>query len=378
MLSGAHSASTRLPMQPPVERLAFLDGLRGWAALAVLLYYVFAQGFPPNAFAKSELSKIVLFNGPYAVKLFFAISGVSLSLPYFARPTAQTFVRLASGRYFRLAIPVFALCFLVQIAMLAGWPVPVDERPAVFREILNFDPTWGHLLGFGLFDVFLQYDKTQTYAGPLWTMQIEFTGSLFVLLLLFLLPSRRLRIGACALLAAILSAIGSDMAFFVIGLLIAGHIGSLSAGGMRHLAPIALFCGVVGPILVPALRLGGFMDGFCTMAAPVLLLIGVIGTPAMRGFLSNRVSRVLGHLSFPLYLIHCPILFLLGIRMAVGQQGLGLFMVDCGLVLMSILAAAAFAPVNGLGIAISRRVGRVASARFAIDPSSISRPAQKR
>src|SRR5205814_10095243 len=68
----------------PIPRLTFLDGLRGWAAMAVLLFHVFILIFPPSNFAAIMLRKFVLFNGAFAVMLFFVISGFALSTPFVA------------------------------------------------------------------------------------------------------------------------------------------------------------------------------------------------------------------------------------------------------------------------------------------------------
>ena len=57
-------------------RFRFLDGLRGWAAVVVLLHHLFVDGLPANSFMADRLfwSKFLFMNGTFAVCLFF-VSG---------------------------------------------------------------------------------------------------------------------------------------------------------------------------------------------------------------------------------------------------------------------------------------------------------------
>ena len=49
------------------DRLDFLDGLRGWGAVAVLLFYVFVETFPISTTVTGTLRHIFMFNGVLAV-----------------------------------------------------------------------------------------------------------------------------------------------------------------------------------------------------------------------------------------------------------------------------------------------------------------------
>src|ERR1700722_572978 len=71
-------------MERGTTRLRFLDGLRGWAAVVVLLHHVFIDGLPANALMadRSLWAKVFFLNGTLAVSVFFVISGFSLSIRY--------------------------------------------------------------------------------------------------------------------------------------------------------------------------------------------------------------------------------------------------------------------------------------------------------
>ena len=334
-------------------RLTFLDGLRGWAAMAVLLFHVFILISPPSTFAAVILRKFVLFNGAFAVMLFFVISGFALSVPFVASASRVTILRLAAGRYFRLAIPVFAACALVHLAMCAGWVAAATSLPAA---------QFGDLLRFGLFDVFLDYRPDESYIPALWTMEIEFTGSVVVLCLQAVVGSplfrgrvtRAWRSVIYLAMALLLLGRGSFMALFLLGMVLAENQPALTSSWLRRLAPVLLAVGVGVPWTLPFESLAP-----PSMLAPVLVLVGSAAMLPTRRFLSNSLSRELGRLSFPLYLIHGPVLLIMGSPLTAGASGSGLLITDFALIAVSLGAAILFAPANVAGIIAARWVGNL-------------------
>ncbi len=137
-----------------MRRLKFLDGLRGWGAVIVLLYHVFSDGLPVDAVIGGQLKYYVPFNGTLAVLVFFVVSGFSLSVRYLAEGDIQSWLKIAAGRYLRLAIPILAACLVVHLVMVFGFVDPPAERLPKFGSFFNFAPTSWHLLKFSLFDVF--------------------------------------------------------------------------------------------------------------------------------------------------------------------------------------------------------------------------------
>lgn len=105
--AGAHSGTV-----PPDGKLPALHGLRGLAALAILLFHLAWVGHvtPPLWLSAS----VIQFS--FAVQMFFVLSAFSLATSHFTRPatTAQFFIK----RYFRLA-PLFA-CLVVFQTLKTG------------------------------------------------------------------------------------------------------------------------------------------------------------------------------------------------------------------------------------------------------------------
>src|SRR5262249_19664836 len=121
----------------PVQRYVFLDGLRGWGAVAVLLFHYLVQVFPTDAETASVLRRIIFLNGSMAVWVFFVVSGFSLSIGYVERRDARALARLAIGRYPRLAIPVFSACTLVHLMLVSGVIYPPSARPDGLKPFLS-------------------------------------------------------------------------------------------------------------------------------------------------------------------------------------------------------------------------------------------------
>ncbi|MGA9323479.1 MAG: acyltransferase family protein, partial [Xanthobacteraceae bacterium] len=140
-------------------RLRVLDGLRGWAAVVVLLHHVFIDGLPANAFMADRAlwAKVFFLNGTLAVSVFFVISGFSLSIRYLETGNGGALGRIAAGRYLRLALPIFAICAITYVLLVLGLIPPAAQRPAPLDQFLAFTPTIERLMSFSLWNVFVAY-----------------------------------------------------------------------------------------------------------------------------------------------------------------------------------------------------------------------------
>jgi peptidoglycan/LPS O-acetylase OafA/YrhL len=109
-------------MERGVTRLRFLDRLRGWAAVVVLLHHLFVDGLRANSFMayRALWAKVFFLNGVLAVSVFFVISGISLSIRYLETGDARALGRIAAGRYLRLALPIFAICAVTYALLVSA------------------------------------------------------------------------------------------------------------------------------------------------------------------------------------------------------------------------------------------------------------------
>ena len=190
-----------LPVFPPPGRvrLAFLDGLRGLAALYVLLYHLYdAHGQP--ALLSHGMSWLRF--GHYAVAVFIVLSGYSLMLPV-ARAADG---RLQGGlldyvkRRARRILPPYYAALALSLALLwlshrATHALGVVTDDAFYRASFSPGSLLSHLL------VIHDWRKSwiETIDGPMWSVAVEW--QIYFLFPLLLLPLWR-RFGNLAAISA--------------------------------------------------------------------------------------------------------------------------------------------------------------------------------
>jgi len=105
-----------------------------------------------------------------------------------------------------------------------------------------------------------------------------------------------------------------------------------------------------------ALWLGG-------VVAATSLVVGCVAVPSVRNWLSSPLSDHLGKLSFPLYLIHGPVLCLVGDPL-MRHAGTGFYAalsIDLFLIALSFAAAYLFSWTNTVAITVSHAIGERAA-----------------
>ncbi len=344
----------------PDKRLHVLDGVRGWGALAVVLFHLFVEGFPIGEWSRTHLWRVPLFHGTFAVLVFFLVSGVALSTGYFMTGAARELARLAAGRYLRLALPVAGACLLVFALMKLGLIPRWQERPPPFDAMLRFDPSLRHLAYFVSWGVFFDYSYQATFIGPLWTMPIELTGSFVVFAVLALAGRSRHRVAVFGALGIALFAIGSVYCLFVAGL-IAADLYVRSGTTPRPTLGLAL---MLAGVTLSALGDAPATIAHRPMLASVALLAGILMFEPAQKFFSNPVSRWLGRMSFPLYLMHGPVLFAFSLPLLAALRRAGLDEawarpLTAGVTLpVAFLASYVLLPANGLATRLARQFAR--------------------
>jgi peptidoglycan/LPS O-acetylase OafA/YrhL len=116
------------------QRFDSLDGLRGLAALTVVVFHFFSA-YVPGLLADqtdtpwwgSDTPLAILFNGDFAVCVFFVLSGFVIANSAAQGRTA--FALNVVRRYFRLAAPV-AASTVIGWARLAAHRRPAEGRRA--------------------------------------------------------------------------------------------------------------------------------------------------------------------------------------------------------------------------------------------------------
>lgn len=324
---------------PADNRNAPLDGLRGIAALVVMLdhYQVFAASFSSatNRFMnESVFSQVYLSaaNGAFAVCIFFLISGYVLLIKYSRDPASSPLGEVALRRYFRLTPPILAAMLALYALQLTVGFYNVEAAAIIGGHdwLASIPPTTGiaEILYAGLTTVVTGYDRID---GVVWTMRVELGGSLllFGLCALFYQYQRywMVVLVSSVILWATIGVIGICLSLFLVGSLFLkyGHPRvhwlaiplALYLGGTRDWSPLAVWLADFS--WWPR---GLFMPSVVVDAlAALLLFTSILASEGVRRFLSLRLLRWLGRVSFSVYLIHVPVMCTIGCFVLVQVYG---------------------------------------------------------
>lgn len=317
------SNAARIALGPEVaSRDESLDGLRGLAALVVVFFH-FACAYAPSLLpeqsahprAITDVPGSIFFNGSFAVAVFFVLSGYVVSAS--AARQRHSLPILLVSRYLRLGVPVlFSTVF--AWALLRSFPdalhrVKLLEPHDWLRWCYDGNlPSLGAALAHGAFGVFRE--GSSLYNNALWTMKVELLGS-FGIYVVYSLPQRWRMAGIAAF--AIVALRRMQYEGFVVGMLLRERRDLLS--------PRFGWAALAGAILLGS-QFKGFGERLGLPPAPASVALGdpmslwyVLGGGALvysvlvrlelKAFFTRPPLRFLGRISFPLYLVHVPLLY---------------------------------------------------------------------
>lgn len=325
----------------PQDKNQALEGLRGLAALVVVFshcawaFFPYLQsGMPTDLLAGWEpliqhSPLRVLYNGTFSVAIFFVMSGYVLTRRYVAQPNAARLDEAAIKRLPRLGIPVFA-------SVLLGYAViKLGLISDVVPNARNFLGGWYHInartylaLKDALFGALLLGHNGYNYI--LWTINIEFIGSIALFAFMALFGSSRCA-GIYAALCAGALVWKGDTPFLLGALFLGGaylHAWRKppSSALIRYLLlAVALVLGgfhTQSTFYGPLQKLATWMAAHNFQADPMflfpslgaLLLVWlVLHSKTMSAVLSSGPLAWLGSVSFSLYLMHSFVLSSLGL-----------------------------------------------------------------
>lgn len=315
-----------------------LDGLRGVAALIVVCYHIF-EGFSFAEITNGAGDGMIriLNHGYLAVDFFFLLSGFVISYAYdgrskmkmgdfFKRRLVRLHPMLIMGAFIGMLcfliggsqqwngtqVPFYLtmLCFVLSALMLPAIPgSPNEVRGNGEMFPLN---------------------------GPAWSLFFEYIGNILYILFIRRLSTKIL--GAFVLLLGVLHTMFSLGNFSGYGSIGVGWTldGVNFCGGLiRMLFPFTLgmflsrkfkplkiksafaICTFLLLLIfsmpyVPGMKLisfNGLYESFCILILfPLILMLGASGKEENK--YSSKVNSFLGELSYPLYIVHYPIMYL--------------------------------------------------------------------
>lgn len=307
-----------------------LDGLRGVAALVVIIFHVL------EIHSQGDHSKQIINHGYLAVDFFFMLSGFVISYAYDDRWGKMTLKDFFKRRIIRLHP-------MIIIGMIIGAVLFYFQDSPGLEWGIHEVPVWKMLLvmaiGFTLIPVGKGLDirgwsEMHPLNGPAWSLFYEYIAN--IVYALFLRKATKMVMGILVLIAAGVTlhyALTNANGDIIGGWSIDPH--QLRIGFTRLAFPFLagmflaktaklkftknafLIASFLLVLILSVPRIGGtdnlWMNGlyecFCLMIMfPLIVWLGAGGK--VKGKKGSKVCKFLGDISYPIYITHYPIMYI--------------------------------------------------------------------
>ncbi|MBT1704844.1 acyltransferase family protein [Chryseosolibacter indicus] len=305
-----------------------LDGLRGVAALMVVLFHIF------EAHATSHLDQLIN-HGYLAVDFFFLLSGFVIGYAYDDRWNNITTLEFFKRRLIRLqpmvvmGMLVGAICFYFQGSVL--WP-GISEVPLWSMLLIMF-------IGFTLLPVPPSMDirgwaEMHPLNGPAWSLFFEYFANILYAIgvrkfskpalsvLVFISAVALIHLAVTSPAGDVIGGWSIDPTQLYIGLtrlmypFFAGLLLSRTVK-LTFINNAFLWCSLLVIIVLSFPRIGGsehlWMNGLydslsIILIFPLLIYLGASGD--VKGKYADKLCKFLGDVSYPIYITHYPIVYI--------------------------------------------------------------------
>lgn len=315
------------------------------------------------------------WDGLLAVYVFFVLSGYVLSIGFIEKRNASILTSLATRRYPRLTIPVFASCLLAYVLVHTGCMVNHDAGALAvspwLESFYRFDATIPSLLTFSLWRVYTD-PTADSYNAVLWTMQYELWGSLVLLASLYVLRGWRARVVGYTVATIACVAFDSPYFAFAIGAALADgsvQLERFASGALARASAAIAWLVLAIALVIAAMRQGWLGTPIAMSIYAGAIVLCILLSKPLQAALTTRLSQFIGRLSFPLYLTHLLVicswsswLYAVLHQAGFGQVATGIA-VAASTVVLAILAALAFSPVETFALRASRALWTTVSGR---------------
>jgi peptidoglycan/LPS O-acetylase OafA/YrhL len=323
-----------------------LEALRGLAAIVVVAWHSALAFYP--ALPRQGAWWFGAVHGTAAVIVFFVLSGFVLTRRALAANDGRPLARGAIKRWPRLAGPVLAAVLFSWLLFRLDLYAHVEAGARIGSSFLA---TFGDahpdgpvepslkaaVLQGTVFSLFRGGPGDQSYNIVLWTMRYEFLGSFIAFGLgLALLQLANVSLAARMVLVAVTALLVRFAEVYYVTFVLGVCLALLAtARPVRIPWPVALAMVAAAfwllgyretspdHALLAMLYPGTMPATYAHAGAAGLLILALTGAAPLRMALSGRWAVALGRLSFPLYLVHVPVICSAGAWTWLGLAGTG-------------------------------------------------------
>lgn len=344
--------------------IVVFDGLRGVLAIWVVIFHIFSiSGYKVPS----------TLDGQHAVTVFFILSGFVIAKLITDR--REGYLVFITRRFFRL-FPVYAVCLLIAVCLFYFGIMP---------RTFNVDQTFNHVISHismlhGLVPSEILPNAEKTLLNPAWSISVEWQFYIVAPFLFFLLMtwpvaglvvlllaagfSRRLIISNFSVGGASLFAYIQFFSLGIVSLYVWNWMEKYHALFKGNLSLVVI---VVPLLLIPFLGISNNMGVFVWLLAYSVAVYDYFGEKAsilfsgIAGFLRSRSIVWLGVISYPLYLIHEPVVWFFVRFQKNYLSGLRNFESIVAVGVAALVASLFFAQILGVlverpGIAFGKRI----------------------
>ncbi len=306
-----------------------LDGLRGVAAVMVVMFHIF------ETFSGGSHLKQIMNHGYLAVDFFYVLSGFVIGYAYDDRWGKMTLGGFFKRRLIRLHPMIIMGMIIGAIGFYFGasglWP-GISGVP-VWKMLLVM------LIGFTLLPVppsleIRGWGEMHPLNGPAWSLFFEYIANILYALFIRKFSNKALAvlvfISGAALIHLAVTGTNGDviggwsiepaqlrigfsrlMYPFFAGLLLSRMV------KVTHVKHAFLWCSLLIVIILSIPRIGGsehlwmngLYDSLCIILLfPLIVYLGASGE--LKGKYSSKICKFLGNISYPIYIIHYPLIYI--------------------------------------------------------------------
>ncbi len=343
----------------PNGRVDFFDGIRGWASIIVLFSHI-CNTFPSLGVIRNTPARIFV-DGEFSVYIFFVLSGIVLSIRYFKENEICHVSQLIIKRIPRLGIPVFISCLFIIFLMKYDFmfnsqAALVQNGNGWLSRFYKFEESLSYAFKFSFLNMFFQYNESKSYNPVLWTMHGELFGTFMIAISILSFHFTTKKLSSLFVILYLASKINSIYFSFAIGMLI-----SYIYIYIYDIIHQKVFKSILLLVFILSYYFLDHKGNFLAIDA-ALFILTVISIKRINLFFSNKISSFIGKISFPLYIVHMPIIcsftsyFIVYFEDKYIEK---IFLLSFSTIVLSIIFAYMFYPVERFAIFSSARIAKI-------------------